>query len=112
MSLAVIRPTSGRALKRPDRARACYRYPPGFGGKDGGAAILVHSGRVLRRLCLTLTGSGLAVMAAAVALPQATVSRAETARPAGEAPVPKAVVRAAETNITQAVLEAPVRFLW
>ena len=59
-----------------------------------------------------LTGSGLAVMAAAAPLPQATVSRAETARPAGEAPVPKAVVRAAETNITQAVLEAPVRFLW
>jgi Zn-dependent M28 family amino/carboxypeptidase len=58
---------------------------------------LMRSGRVLGSWCLAWAGSVAVAVAAAAA--------------GGTSPVPQAVVRAAEANITRNVLEAPIRFL-
>ena len=71
---------------------------------------LMRSVRVSGRLCAPWAGSVAA--AAALALGAIPAARAAAAAAAGGASaVPQAVVRAAEANITQAVLEAPIRFL-
>jgi Zn-dependent M28 family amino/carboxypeptidase len=71
---------------------------------------LMRSVRIPGRLCAPSAGSLAAVaVLGLMAIPAAWAAAAAAA--GGASPVPQAVVRAADANITQAVLEAPIRFL-